>query len=786
MKKHLIFTVELAVVLAMLAGSFALLAQVPQGFKYQAVARDATGAVMANQELNFEISILKGDPSGEVVFEEQHTDTTNPFGLMTLDIGSGNIITGDFSSIAWGDDTYFLMVEVDGISMGTTQLLSVPYALHAQTVSVDKVDDADADPLNEIQSLSLSGNDLSLSDGGGSVTLPASAGGGDNWGSQTVVSDATLSGAGTTSDPLGVVQGEIMPDWEDIQGMPADFSDNTDDVDDADHDASNEIQTLSLSGTLLTLSKEGGTVTLPSSGGGDNWGTQTVVTDETLVGQGIETNPLGIVDGGVTSAKILDGSILTHDLANYNVTADKLANNSVATEKINAGAVTGIKIAQAGATNGQVLKWNGSSWVPGDVSDGGTSLWQENGSNIYYNTGNVGIGTSIPSALLHTSGTGTGQGNVLFEGEFKNSNPGDPPASGGGARMMWYPDKAAFRAGGVNSNEWDKNKIGTNSVAMGHGTTASGDFSTALGASTATGLTSTAMGGSTLASGSCSTSMGLSTNASGNNSTAMGMNTVASGRASTAMGSYTTAPSAYETVIGVFNTTYTPFDSVTWNANDRVFVIGNGEAGGTYKSNAMTVLKNGNVGIGPDNPVYKLDLLGEFNIQSEDPGDKAIFVNSTEALWYDGTYFSWGYGADYNYFARDVTIGTNADPGTHLLVVNGTAAKPGGGTWATWSDLRLKEIHENYAKGLKEIAALSPVTFSYKEDNLLMLPDDQEYVGLVAQDVQEIFPVAVSEGKDGYLQLDLHPVNIALINAVRELKRQNDELRKRIEALENN
>ena len=132
MKKYMVFAVLPAFTAAMLSVSVALLAQVPQSFKYQAVARDATGAVMANQELNIEIIILKGGGSEEVVYNEQHTDTTNQFGLLTLDIGSGNVITGDFSSIAWGDDAYFLMVEVDGISMGATQLLSVPYAFHAQ------------------------------------------------------------------------------------------------------------------------------------------------------------------------------------------------------------------------------------------------------------------------------------------------------------------------------------------------------------------------------------------------------------------------------------------------------------------------------------------------------------------------------------------------------------------------------------------------------------------------------------------------------------------------------
>jgi len=187
----------------------------------------------------------------------------------------------------------------------------------------------------------------------------------------------------------------------------------------------------------------------------------------------------------------------------------------------------------------------------------------------------------------------------------------------------------------------------------------------------------------------------------------------------------------------------------------------------------MDIAANGNV-----------TIMKSLNINGLVSEGKALFVNGTEALWYNGTYFSWGFGASYNYFANNLVIATVADPGGNRLVVNGPAAKPGGGSWATWSDARLKEIHKNYPKGLQEITDLRPVIFTYREDNPLMLPDDQEYVGLVAQDVQEVFPEAVIEGKDGYLQLDLQAVNIALINAVKDLKRQNDELRQRIEALE--
>ena len=111
---------------------------------------------------------------------------------------------------------HFLKIEVDPSNgtdfthLGTSPLLSVPYALIARSVEEDMIEDADADPNNEIQVLNLAGSDLSLSQGGGTVTLPAS-GGGDNWGAQAVESDATLTGAGTSGDPLGVV-GDLTDD----------------------------------------------------------------------------------------------------------------------------------------------------------------------------------------------------------------------------------------------------------------------------------------------------------------------------------------------------------------------------------------------------------------------------------------------------------------------------------------------------------------------------------------------------------------------------------------------
>jgi len=100
-------------------------AQTPSQFKYQAVLRDTNGEARLNQSVSVEVSILKGSPVGEVVFSEMHSLTTNELGLININIGSIN----DLSVINWAGDTYFIQISVDGNIMGTSQLLSVPYAL---------------------------------------------------------------------------------------------------------------------------------------------------------------------------------------------------------------------------------------------------------------------------------------------------------------------------------------------------------------------------------------------------------------------------------------------------------------------------------------------------------------------------------------------------------------------------------------------------------------------------------------------------------------------------------
>jgi hypothetical protein len=123
--------------------SLTLMAQVPQGVGYQGVATDANGVELVNQAISIRASVLSGSASGTIEWEETHATTTDTFGLFTLTIGQGTNTTNgaqtSFADISWGTNTHFLKIEMDVTGgtnysfMGTNQMMSVPYALYAET-----------------------------------------------------------------------------------------------------------------------------------------------------------------------------------------------------------------------------------------------------------------------------------------------------------------------------------------------------------------------------------------------------------------------------------------------------------------------------------------------------------------------------------------------------------------------------------------------------------------------------------------------------------------------------
>lgn len=111
----------------------------PNAFNYSAVARNAAGQPIATTTIGIQVNILKTSPAGVSQYSENHFVNTDGFGLFNLVIGAGAVQSGSMATIDWSNDNYYLKVGMDAtggtnfLTMGTTQLLSVPYALHAKT-----------------------------------------------------------------------------------------------------------------------------------------------------------------------------------------------------------------------------------------------------------------------------------------------------------------------------------------------------------------------------------------------------------------------------------------------------------------------------------------------------------------------------------------------------------------------------------------------------------------------------------------------------------------------------
>ena len=119
--------------------SVSLYAQTPEKLPYQTIIKTVDNELVSNSDITLKIILRQGSPSGSISYEENHSITTDELGLVSIEIGTGTAIQGDFNTIAWSQGVNFIETQVDVnggtdfISVSVNQLLSVPYALHAKT-----------------------------------------------------------------------------------------------------------------------------------------------------------------------------------------------------------------------------------------------------------------------------------------------------------------------------------------------------------------------------------------------------------------------------------------------------------------------------------------------------------------------------------------------------------------------------------------------------------------------------------------------------------------------------
>lgn len=213
----------------------------------------------------------------------------------------------------------------------------------------------------------------------------------------------------------------------------------------------------------------------------------------------------------------------------------------------------------------------------------------------------------------------------------------------------------------------------------------------------------------------------------------------------------------------------------------------------TASSNRMSVTVGGDVGIGVT-PTSKLHVYGggsvritadsdanagiglalsgqtKWSIATVSPGQLQIYnqVTNSNAVWIDTS--------------NRVGIGT-ASPDQTLTVGIGNASKPGGGSWATFSDARLKNIMGRFTPGLNAVLRLQPLRYEYKEDNALGIRSEGEHIGFSAQEVQRIIPEAVTKNDKGFLLINNDPIMWTMLNAIKEQQAQIERQQAEIDIL---
>jgi hypothetical protein len=204
----------------------------------------------------------------------------------------------------------------------------------------------------------------------------------------------------------------------------------------------------------------------------------------------------------------------------------------------------------------------------------------------------------------------------------------------------------------------------------------------------------------------------------------------------------------------------------------------------TYGAERMRIRGyNGFVGINTNYPTYMLDVAGSANLNKGNSEGVALCVDGNEALWYgkytDSYYhFSWGYGGSYNVFNSPVTVGGIYNPGSYKLNVNGTAYSSGG--WSG-SDRRWKKDLEPVSSTLNDLLKLQGYKYYWRVDEYPEMNFDKErQLGLIAQDVEKVYPELVKTDDKGYKAVSYEKLTVILLESIKEQQAKIEKLEEEI------
>ncbi len=604
-----------------------VLAQNTQGFKYQAVIHDENNYLITEQSIGMQISILQGSADGIEVYIETQTPVTDTKGLVNIEIGTGTVISGDFASINWENSPYFLKIEVD-IQGGenytisaTNQLLSVPVALYAQKAGntfsgnyYDLINKPDFSNWDTDASDDFNGNYNNLSN------TPDFT----DWDT-----NANDDFSDSYNDLTNIPEYLDLNDADDFSGDYNDLN-NKPDFTDWDTNAADDF-----SGNYNDLTNVPDFTGWDTNAADDFTGVFTNLSD---LPENLDINTLDDFSGdynGLTNKpdfSLWDKNADNDFDGNYNnligapinlsefindlnyltgyTETDSVFENSVA-RNITLSDIENWNIDISTTNELQTISISNDTLF---LSDGGSVVLPDPKINSLNEAYLIGRKINADQGAFKVNGTD----GVVFSGAL---GEGTLPNSESNVKYIWYPRKAAFKAGYFGSTQSSNNNIGEYSFSAGYNTTANKYGTMAFGKNSiasfnkafacgnnarATSETSIALGYNAFASQTNSIAIGSDSYCSSHNSIAIGNNATSNAERSFAIGYNSVNSGANSFAIGNNTETKNNVFAIgrynlgtggtnSWIDSEPLFEIGNGNS--SNRSNAFTVYKNGEVEI---------------------------------------------------------------------------------------------------------------------------------------------------------------------------------------------